>query len=116
MPTINWQHDYEAAASDDRCAPRSRLVIPSKLRRNGARAAQTLVLDLSLAGFSALASARLAQGSKVFLTLPGLEPREAEVVWWHAGLVGCAFSNLLTQRDHDALLLRYGGDNDSDAR
>ncbi len=116
MPTINWQQDYEAAASDDRCAPRSRMVIPAKLRRNGARAAQTLVLDLSLAGFSALASVRLTQGSKVYLTLPGLEPREAEVVWWHAGLVGCAFANLLTQREHDTLLLRYGGEADGDGR
>ncbi|NKJ41790.1 MULTISPECIES: PilZ domain-containing protein [unclassified Novosphingobium] len=110
MPTIKWQENYEAAASDDRCAPRSRLVIPSKLRRHGARAVQTLVLDLSLAGFSALAPARIAQGSKVYLTLPGLESREADVVWWHAGLVGCAFANLLSQREHDALLLRYSGD------
>ena len=52
----------------------------------------------------------------MFLTLPGLEAREAEVVWWHAGLVGCAFSNLLTQREHDALLLRYGGEDSGEAR
>lgn len=75
MPTIKWQEDYEAAASDDRCAPRSRLVIPSKFRRPGGRATQTLVLDLSLAGFSALASGRIAVGTKVSLTLPGMAKR-----------------------------------------
>lgn len=109
MPTIKWQEDYEAAASDDRCAPRSRLVIPSKFRRPGGRATQTLVLDLSLAGFSALASGRIAVGSKVSLTLPGMAPREAEVVWWHAGIVGCAFDNLLTTREHDTLVMNHSG-------
>lgn len=109
MPTIKWQEDYEAAASDDWCAPRSRLVIPSKLRRPGARATQTLVLDLSLAGFSALASSRIAIGTRILLSLPGMDPREAEVVWWHAGIVGCAFDNLLTTREHDTLVMNHSG-------
>lgn len=116
MATIKWQQDYEAAASDDRCAPRSRLVIPCKLRRSGARPVQTLVLDLSLAGFSALAPARLDAGTRISLTLPGLDARDADVVWWHAGIVGCAFTNLLSPREHDGLLLRYGGDGEAPAR
>ncbi|WP_333836203.1 PilZ domain-containing protein [Novosphingobium sp.] len=116
MSSITWQIDYEAAASDDRCAPRARLVIPSKMRRNGGRAAQTMVLDLSLAGFSALSPTRIERGSTLLLTLPGHEARTATVIWWHAGIVGCAFDNLLTQREHDALLLRYGGDGEPAGR
>jgi hypothetical protein len=49
-------------------------------------------------------------GAVCWLTLPGLEALQAEVVWWENNLVGCAFSNLLSPIVHDNILARYRGD------
>jgi hypothetical protein len=74
------------------------------------RAYQTLVNDLSLSGFSAAAINRMHEGTLVWLTLPGLESLQAEVVWWENGQCGCAFANLLSPIVHDNLLARYRGE------
>ena len=101
---------YALAAQEDRCAPRSRIAIPASLRPSGGRSFQTQVLDLSLGGFSAACVNRMHPGSLCWLTLPGLESLQAEVVWWQDNLVGCAFANLLSPIVHDSILARYRGD------
>ena len=85
---------YDLAAQEDRCAPRTKLAIPAQLR-------------LSLSGFSATAITRMHPGTVCWLTLPGLEALQAEVVWWENNLCGCAFSNLLSPIVHDNILARY---------
>lgn len=103
-------HDpYSQAAQEDRSAPRTRIVIPASLRPSGAKGFQTTVQDLSLSGFSAVAISRLRPGTLCWLTLPGLESLQAEVVWWESGSVGCAFSQLLSPIVHSALLVRWSG-------
>ncbi|GGD49734.1 PilZ domain-containing protein [Erythrobacter arachoides] len=101
---------YHVAAQEDRSAPRTRIMIPAQLRASGARAFQTVVNDLSLSGFSATAINRMHLGSICWLTLPGLESLQAEVVWWESGVAGCAFTNLLSPIVHDTILARYRGD------
>lgn len=101
---------YEIAAQEDRCAPRTKIAIPAQLRVSGARAFQTVVNDLSLSGFSATSINRMHPGSVCWLTLPGLESLQAEVVWWENGMAGCAFTNLLSPIVHDNILARYRGD------
>ena len=101
---------YSVAAQEDRCAPRTKLVIPAQLRVSGMRAFQTVVNDLSLSGFSATAINRMYPGAICWLTLPGLESLQAEVVWWEGGACGCAFTNLLSPIVHDNILARYRGD------
>lgn len=98
---------YELAAQEDRCAPRTRLTIPAQLRASGGRAFQTVVHDLSISGFSASAINRMLPGQLCWLTLPGLESLQAEVIWWEASTVGCAFDRLLSPIIHDNILLRY---------
>ena len=46
---------YFAAAQEDRCAPRTRIAIPATLRPSGGRGFQTMVRDISTAGFAAAA-------------------------------------------------------------
>lgn len=104
------QNRYEVAAQEDRCAPRTRISIPASLRPSGAKGFQTTVNDLSLSGFSATALNKMYPGSICWLTLPGLEALQAEVVWWQNGLAGCAFQNLLSPIVHDNILARYRGD------
>ena len=98
---------YSYAAQEDRCAPRTRLSIPAQLRASGSKGYQTVVQDLSISGFSAMAINRMFPGTICWLTIPGLESQQAEVIWWNNSLVGCAFSQLLSPIVHDNLLARW---------
>ncbi len=110
MTVHNALGRYHVAAQEDRSAPRTKIVIPAQLRPSGMRAFQSMVNDLSLSGFSASSVNRMHKGTVCWLTLPGLESLQAEVVWWENGLCGCAFAHLLSPIVHDNLLARYRGD------
>ena len=99
---------YTLVAQEDRCAPRTKLTIPAQLRASGGRAFQTVVHDLSISGFSTAALNRMHEGQLCWLTLPGLESLQAQVVWWENCLVGCAFSELLSPIVHDSIIARFG--------
>ena len=107
--TYQTQDRYLVAAQEDRCAPRTKLTIPGQLRASGGRAFQTVIHDLSISGFSAAALNRMHEGQMCWLTLPGLESLQAQVVWWENCMVGCAFSELLSPIVHDNILARYSG-------
>jgi hypothetical protein len=104
---VNSQDRYEVAAQEDRCAPRTKITIPAQLRPSGARAFQTVVHDLSLSGFSASAISRMHVGQRCWITLPGLQSLEAQVVWWEDSVVGCAFEELLSPIVLDSILSRF---------
>lgn len=98
---------YEVAAQEDRSAPRTKLAIPAQLRQSGGRPFQTVVNDLSLSGFSATSVTRLHVGTVCWLTLPGLEALQAEVIWWEDSLCGCAFASMLNPIVHDNVIAQY---------
>ncbi len=98
---------YERSAQEDRCAPRTMVHIPASVRMSGAHRFETVVHDLSLAGFSAAAVSRVHCGTVCWLTLPGLESLQGQVVWWRDCLVGCAFDHLLNPIVHDNILQRF---------
>ncbi len=106
---ISAEDRYFTAAQEDRCAERTRIAIPAGFRVSGGRSFHTVVHDLSLGGFSAAAVGKLWPGTICWLTLPGLESQQAEVVWWDRSLVGCAFARMLSPIVHDNLLLRWRG-------
>ena len=110
--SANYGRDggYAVAAQEDRSAPRTRISIPASLRPSGSKGFQTVVRDLSLSGFSATALNRLHPGTVCWITLPGLESMQAQVVWWEDGMVGCAFDKLLSPIIHDNILSRWRGD------
>jgi hypothetical protein len=107
MSTFLSQDRYATASQEDRSAPRTKMSIPASLRPSGARGFQTVVQDLSLSGFSAMAINRLHTGTLCWLTMPGLESMEAEVIWWNNSLVGCAFHQLLSPIIYDNILARW---------
>ena len=107
---LHTRDPYFVAAQEDRSAPRTRIAIPAMLRVSGARGFQTVVNDLSLSGFCAAAINRIHPGTICWLTLPGLEALQAEVVWWDNSLTGCAFDQLLSPVVHDNVLTRWRGD------
>lgn len=98
---------YFSAAQEDRSAPRTRVAIPATLRISGGRGFQTVVHDLSLSGFCAAAVNRMIPGTVCWLTLPGIELLQSEVVWWDNSLAGCAFDKLLSPIVHDNILSRW---------
>ena len=98
---------YFAAAQEDRSAPRTRVSIPATMRISGGRGFQTAIHDLSLSGFCGAAINRLQPGTICWLTLPGIEALQGEVIWWDNSLVGCAFDKLLSPIVHDNILSRY---------
>ena len=98
---------YVTAAQEDRCAARSPVGIPAMLRASGGRAIQTVVHDLSLAGFCCSAIARMAPGTLCWLTLPGLQSLQSRVIWWDARLVGCAFDTLLSEIVLENMMARW---------
>jgi hypothetical protein len=100
---------YEFSAQEDRCAPRIKVSIPSSLRPSGGKGFHTVVSELSQAGFSASSLNRMHPGTICWLTLPGLESLQSEVVWWTSGQVGCAFAALLSPIVLDNYAARYPG-------
>ncbi len=98
---------YFTAAQEDRSAPRTRISIPASLRASGGRGFQTVVHDLSMSGFCAAAVSRIHPGSVCWLTLPGMESLQAEVVWWENSLIGCAFDKMLSPIVHDNIIARW---------
>jgi hypothetical protein len=109
-PLVATRDRYMSAAQEDRCAPRTRISIPATLRMSGGRGFQTVVHDLSISGFCAAAINRIHTGTVCWLTLPGLESLQGEVIWWDNSLAGCAFDNLLSPIVHDNILARWRGD------
>ncbi|MBS0482801.1 MAG: PilZ domain-containing protein [Proteobacteria bacterium] len=101
---------YFVASQEDRSAPRTRISIPATLRVSGSRGFQTVIHDLSLSGFCGAAVNRLLPGTVCWLTLPGLEALQSEVIWWDNSLVGCAFNRLLNPIVHNNILTRWRGD------
>ena len=102
---------YALAAQEDRSAPRSRVSIPASLRASGGKGFRTVVHDLSLSGFSAAAVNRLHPGTICWLSLPGLESLQAEVIWWNNSIVGCAFAQMMSPVVHENIVSRFpGGD------
>jgi len=98
---------YNRAAQEDRSGPRTKLTIPGTLRVSGGRSFQSVVHDLSISGYSASSINRMHEGQVCWLTLPGLESLQSEVVWWDNCIVGCAFTELLSPIVHDNILQRY---------
>lgn len=98
---------YDIAAQEDRCSPRVTVAIPATLRPSGAKGFPVVVIDVSIAGFSCEAVTGMHPGTLCWLTLPGLQGQQAEVIWNNGIVVGCAFDSLLSQVVLDTVISRY---------
>ena len=86
---------FASGSLEDRCSPRADVHIIAQLRPSGGRSFNVIVNDISMAGFSCEAITTMRTGARCFLTIPGLESQQAEVVWNNGIIVGCAFSSLM---------------------
>lgn len=99
---------YDRAAQEDRCAPRVKVGIAASLRPSGHRGFEVRVIDISVAGFSCEALTGAPAGTICWLTLPGLQAQQAEIMWNNGQVVGCAFDQLMNQAVLDHLIARLG--------
>jgi hypothetical protein len=97
---------YAQAALEDRSAVRIKLRIPASLRPSGYPGFSVVVNSLSLSGFSAEALTGMKAGTRVWLSLPGLSPLQAEIIWNDGTVVGAAFHNLLNQAVLDNIMAK----------
>ncbi len=75
-----------------RRADRFPLLIKAALREPGATRFSVDVRDLSVSGFRCETSFTLEIGARVWLTIPGLAPLEAQTMWHDKYVYGFAFT------------------------
>ena len=74
-----------------RAAEREQLGMRAGFRKRGYETTKVDILDISRTGFKADCSMALSVGAEVWLKLPNLEPKVAQVVWVDGFMVGCKF-------------------------
>jgi hypothetical protein len=104
------QSQYTFAEQEKRRAERKRLSIPATLHPALSKRVKTVLKDLSRTGFSATMPSPIIVDTVCSLTIPDRDPMSARVVWWRAGLVGCAFENPIGAVAYDVILERWDTD------
>lgn len=95
-----------AAQIQDRAAQRLRVAMTAGFRESGVHKALVSVFDLSTDGFRIETFMGVRADATVWITLPGLEARQARVVWVKGDFVGCKFDSPL----HAAVLQMIASD------
>ena len=93
-------HNSQTPPLRPRAAKRLRVGMAAGFRETHTRKVLVNVYDLSTDGFRIETYVGVHEGKLVWLTLPGIEPREAEVMWVKGDFAGCRFKQPL----HDAVL------------
>lgn len=87
----------------ERRSERRPMVVRVQYRRTIVRLAAQ-ILDLSQHGLRLAGMERLRIGESVWITLPGLPPRQAKVVWTDRFEAGCVFAEPLHAAVFEAIL------------
>lgn len=87
----------------ERQSERRPLMVRVQYRRSVVRLAAQ-ILDLSQHGLRLSLMERMRIGDSVWITLPGLPPRQAKVVWVDRFEAGCAFVEPLHAAIFDAMM------------
>ncbi|WP_235535165.1 pilus assembly protein PilZ [Sphingomonas sp. Leaf339] len=97
------------AAIDARGTTRCRVRTRAHLRGDGQGRFDIDLIEVSPTGFRAETTFALSPGTAVWLTLPGLAPLEAVVMWRDPTRYGCEFSRPLDAVVFDHLVALGGG-------
>lgn len=97
-----------ATRIEGRNAPRRRVRIRALVRESGSSRVDIDVVDLSATGFRFESYYRFAPGTRVFLSIPSLQPLEAIVAWQGGSAYGCQFVRPLHKAVFDTIATRFG--------
>ena len=99
--------EFEPAVIENRRrTPRAPVSLDAKLGRGGLERALCKVVDLSMHGARLQSYSEMKRGSTIWLTLPGLAPIAADVVWAEDFVAGCQFREALTVGQFEGLIGR----------
>ena len=95
-----------AVISNRRRAVRAPVSLDAKLGRGGLERALCKVVDLSIHGARLQSYSAMKKGSTIWLTLPGLAPVAADVIWADDFVAGCQFREPLAAEQFEVLVNR----------
>jgi hypothetical protein len=99
--------EFETAVIDNRRrSPRAPVSLDARLGKGGLDRALCKVVDLSVGGARLQTYSAMRQGSTIWLTLPGLPPIAADVVWADDYVAGCRFREPLSAEQFEVLINR----------
>ena len=97
--------EFEPAETQGRRrSPRAPVSLDARLGKGGFGRTLCKVIDLSPLGARLQTYSALRRGATIWLTLPGLAPVAADVVWSDDFVAGCQFHAPLTPDQFDALI------------
>ncbi len=96
--------EMEPAQLDRRRSVRAPVSLDATLGRGGLGRALCKVVNVSVHGARLQTYTALKKGATIWLTLPHLGARAADIVWADDFAAGCAFREPLIQADLDVLL------------
>ena len=94
---------------EGRRALRKLVIIPAHLREMGGAPLEIEVQDLSRTGFRIDCVYNIAEGTRVYLTLPTFSAMEAIVAWREKSGFGCKFVQPLHPAVFDMIARRHPG-------
>jgi hypothetical protein len=95
-------------ASESRIATRRRVKIRALVREAGSSRIDIDVVDLSATGFRFESYYRFATGTRVFLSIPSLQPLEAIIAWHGGNAYGCQLVRPLHPAVFETIAARFG--------
>ncbi len=104
LVTMNAARQMQEA----RAAERRRVDIRALVREAGSARVDIDLVDLSATGFRFESFYGFAVGTRVFLTIPTLQPLEAVVAWRGGNAFGCRFLAPLHPAVFETIATRFG--------
>ena len=95
--------EFEPAVIDRRRVPRAPVSLDARVGKGGLDRALCRVVDLSIHGARLQTYSAMKKGSTIWLTLPGLAPVAADVVWSDDYVGGCQFREPLATHVFEGL-------------
>ena len=96
--------EFEPAHLDRRRSPRAPVSLDAQLGQGGLGRALCKVVDLSVGGARLQTYSALRRDTTIWLTLPGIGPRAADIMWADDYSAGCRFRESLTPEQLAPLL------------
>ncbi len=87
------------AEGDQRDETRRPITMEAKCREYGSFRTEVYLIDLSAKGCKVETSLRIRAGQRIWLTLHGLDHRQAHVRWSDHGTMGCQFDDPLSEAE-----------------
>ena len=95
---------YWNARADRRATPRTEVRLSGQVGSEARETAFVVLRDISTDGFSFRCFEYFAPGARIWLDLPGVGVRQAEVIWEDVARTGCRFETPLADAEFEQVI------------